>query len=409
MKLKNVVVSVLFAAGVLVASSACGVLEGDAASKEELLCTPDSNVFCRCADRTPGTKRCRDDGQSFEACRTRASGECVGGEIDDPETGTPVPPPGTPVGTNADTCPGKPVAAQPETEFRIQGETTLASQDRSGRTGACAVGNGAKDHIYEITPSGSGSLEIKVVGSGGLNPVAYLRTKCDDAEAQVACAPPGPNATTSLRTTVTTGNRYYLVVDGTSGSSGRYDVTGKLTTRSFCGDGKVDKDEACDDGNKESDVDGCSNDCRRITGNPATGGTCPGHPVDVWPGRFVTGVGSTTMYGNAWSTPGRTCDKAGSNDYQDHVYAVTPHATGSLVVTLSAPPSGTLGNLMLTARRKCEDPGSATDAMCANTGTTGAGETLRLAVTSGDPVYIAVDGGGATNNKSEYTIRFEIQ
>lgn len=32
------------------------------------LCTPGDYVFCRCADRTEGTKKCNDDGQSFQAC-----------------------------------------------------------------------------------------------------------------------------------------------------------------------------------------------------------------------------------------------------------------------------------------------------------------------------------------------------
>jgi cysteine-rich repeat protein len=410
MKPWNTVVSVLFIGSVVIASPACGILDGDAEATDEMICTPDANVFCKCADLTKGTKRCRDDGKSFEACRTEATGECIGGEIEDPDTGkNPDLIDGVEPGSALDKCPGKSTTAQPNVAFTLEGETTLATVDRAGREGACAVGTGAKDHVYDIIPSGSGSLEIKVAGKGGFSPIAYLRTTCDDQQSQIACAPPASNATATFRTAVVTGKHYFLIVDGTSGSTGGYTVTGKLTTGSFCGDGKVDKDEACDDGNKISDTDGCSNDCKRITGNPPSGGSCPGHPVDIWPTRFVTGTGSTTVYGNSWSTPDQTCNKAGSNDYQDHIYAVTPHATGILLVTLTAPPAGTLANLMLSARKKCDDPSSQTDGMCTNTGGTSAGETLRVPVTSGDTIYIAVDGGASTNNKSDYSIRFEIQ
>ncbi len=38
-------------------------------------CTPGSYVFCRCSDRSEGTKACRPDGQSFDACAT-STGPC---------------------------------------------------------------------------------------------------------------------------------------------------------------------------------------------------------------------------------------------------------------------------------------------------------------------------------------------
>jgi hypothetical protein len=41
-------------------------------------CTPGSYVFCRCPDRSEGTKRCSDDGQSFEPCSS-GGGTCPGG------------------------------------------------------------------------------------------------------------------------------------------------------------------------------------------------------------------------------------------------------------------------------------------------------------------------------------------
>jgi hypothetical protein len=38
------------------------------AVKPERLCTPEAYVFCRCSDRSEGTKRCKEDGASFDEC-----------------------------------------------------------------------------------------------------------------------------------------------------------------------------------------------------------------------------------------------------------------------------------------------------------------------------------------------------
>lgn len=414
MKLSKLAFSVVLATGVIGSAQGCSVFDNDATASQEQICTPDANVFCKCANLARGTKRCADDGRSFEACRLPTGGACVGGEIPDENTNQPVDSNGKVINpiqpkNVIESCPGRSTAAQPGVEVVIEGETTVATQDREGRQGACAVGGGANDHVYRIIPSGSGSLDVKVQGEGGLNPVAYIRTTCDDKESQVACAPPGPAELAQMRTQVQTGKDYFLVIDGASTTTGKYTAKIKLATQAFCGDGKVDKDEACDDGNKASDTDGCSNNCQKVTGNPPSGGTCPGQAVDVWPGRTVTGVGTTTSYGNAWSSPDRTCFSAGTNDYQDHIYAVTPHETGTLTVSLTAPPTGTLANLMISARRSCSDAATTTTQMCTNvSGSGGTGEeTLTLPVTIGETVFIGIDGGGITANKSDYTIAFK--
>ncbi|MDF2695435.1 MAG: Multiple EGF-like-domain protein 3 precursor, partial [Labilithrix sp.] len=284
---------------------------------------------------------------------------------------------------------------------------------RKGKQGACAVGAGANDHVYRLIPSGSGSLEVKVQGSGGFDPVVYVRSTCDDEESQASCGPPSANKVAQLKLNVVTGKEYFLVVDGASSSAGKYVANLKLTTGSFCGDGKVDQGEACDDGNKAED-DGCANDCRRVNGNPTSGGSCPGHPVSVWSGQTVTGVGSTNTYPNSWNAPAQSScgiDVDGSNSYQDHVYEVTPHASGNLVVTVTAPPTGALFNHMISARRSCTAVGTDPN-LCANDyGTSSAdpSETLTIPVTNNQKVYVAIDGGGTTNNKGDYTVSFKLQ
>jgi cysteine-rich repeat protein len=416
MRLGNFLIAAFAVTSLLIATQGCALIGGADATKEDKLCTPGAFVFCRCADRAEGTKLCKTDGKSFEACQTTGDGECVGGEIPDEKTNTEVDPGSSSGGTDPqkpdppgaiEECPGKSTAVQPGVELKIEGDTTQAVNDREGRTGACAVGAGGKDHIYRIIPSGSGSLEVKVQGISGMNPLAYIRTTCADKESQVSCAPPGPNALAQLKTNVSVGKDYFLIVDGASASVGKYSITAKLTTGAFCGDGKIDTGEACDDGNKV-EGDGCGNDCKHIDGNPTTGAACPGQPVDLWTGTTITGAGSTTApsYGNAWSAPDKTCFMTGTNTYADHIYEVTPHASGTITVTVT--PTGSL-NFMLTARKTCSDPASATASMCKNDASTGGAETMTLAATANTKLYVAVDGGGISSNKGDYTISFKLQ
>ena len=49
---------------------------GEAESRDR--CTPAAYVFCRCEDRSEGTKQCKEDGRSFEACKCDGSGKDPG-------------------------------------------------------------------------------------------------------------------------------------------------------------------------------------------------------------------------------------------------------------------------------------------------------------------------------------------
>lgn len=379
-------------------------------------CTPGNNVFCRCADRTPGTKQCRLDGVSFEPCVTSRNGECAGGEdLTDPNSGRPLPPLGQPdAGTDGTVtspiseCPGRPVAVG-STEVVIEGDTTGAIDHGKGQSpGACAVGGGAPDHIYHVQPTGSGSLKIKVQGLGAFNPTIYLRSTCDDAASQIACGETtGPGGAEQVQRNVLTGRDYYLYVDGASGTAGKYAVSLKLTPGSFCGDGEVDVNEACDDLNN-TDGDGCSAGCTSVTGNPEpAGGQCPGQPVHVWPGKVVTGAGSTIPFGNTFSKTGTSCSVSNNdlNAAPDHLYAVTAHAAGSLKVTLT--PTESTFNPMLVARRTCEDPSTQATDMCANDAPSGERETMTFAVGNNETVYVAADG--VIKDKGDYSISFELR
>lgn len=414
MKLRALV-SAGVALGAFVTAQGCGMLMGVSDVTEERLCTPDAYVFCRCADKSEGTKQCETDGLSFKACTTNEAGECAGGEIPDERTGAALEPgeyPSEKKQEQADalaTCPGKSLSPVPGAEVTLDGDTATSKNDRKG-DGSCASGDGANDHVYHVIPTGSGKLQVKVTGAkGALSPVVYLRTSCDDLTTQAACGPTDPSATAQLATNVLAGRDYYLFIDGSSATSGKYTATVKLTTSSFCGDGKIDQGEACDDTNHVDD-DGCGPDCRSINGNPLSGASCPGQPVHIWLNQKVKGTGSTTApnYTNAWSAPATSCT-SGSNGYKDHIYAVTPHAAGQLTISLTPPSTGTLPNLMISARRTCEIV-EAGAGMCVNakgSGSADAFETMTISVAKDATVFVGIDGGDSQGGP--YVVNFELK
>ncbi len=396
-------------ASLIASSSGCSSETGASGDR---ICTPGANVFCRCADREPGTKECSADGTSFAPCTTGVPGECKG-EIQDPDTGKPVDDGGNPIlndgGTTniADKCPGKAFAVEPTKPTAISGDTTAATDAAKGQ-GSCAVGDQAKDEIYKLTPSGSGTLTVEVQGKNGFSPNVYLRTVCDDEASQAACNPQGSaQGLVKLTRRVTKGTPIYLVVDGKGADgAGAYDVTASLVTGSFCGDGEVDPGEACDDGNN-TPGDGCGSGCRTVEGNPASGGTCPGQPVHVWPGQTVTGTGGNNdpTYGNAFDRPGSSCTAGvGTNPASDHVYEVTAHKTGQLIVKTTNADY----NVQIIARKVCASTADADMLGCANLNGSAAprDEELRVNVTDGQKVYVALTG--VLNGEGTYTVSFQI-
>jgi len=395
----------------VVALAANGCTSSADGTSVQRLCTPGAYVFCKCAEGGDGTKLCDADGAGFGTCATTADGTCKGGEVNDPNTGKAVVskdnPAIVPTPIASNDCPGQATAIDPGVTVTINGDTTNATMDRSGKAGACAVSVGANDQVYHLVPSSSGSLHVEVQGTGTLNPVTYLRTVCDDASAQASCGPAGAKNFTQFTVNVAAKRDYYLFVDGASSSVGAYTASIALTAGAVCGDGVVDSGEACDDGNHNED-DGCSASCKNPNGNPASASSCPGQPVDLWAlGATVTGSGSNLNADanntGAWNAPNTNCAVTGTNAYQDHIYAVTPHVTGTMSVTVS----GSTANLMLVARSTCAT--AASQLACANNALAGGPEMFSIPVTSGTPVYVAVDGGSAKNNAGAYSIAFQVQ
>ena len=368
----------------------------------ERICTPGANVFCRCADRSQGTKLCADDGKSFASpCSTDESRtECAGGEIEDPDTGKTVdddgniidepPPDGGPTPTSS--CPGKPTAIIAGQTVDIVGDTTAGKDSLKGQT-TCSTGGGGNELVYELTPTGTGRVDFTLTSEGALNGLAYIRTKCDDEASQVRCAPPlGPLKTLTFQQNMIANTKYYLVVDGASGTAGKFKATAKLTPGPFCGDGQIMDGEACDDINKV-DNDGCNSNCQSPSGNPASGGSCPGQPVDIWSGKTVTATGSNGApgYTNVFAS---AFDSCAANTVTDHIYQVTPHADGILTISVAS----SLNHTVSVRKSSCTGATTA----CKFKGT-----DVNTLVTANTPLWVAISGEGLQNNTGDYTVTFK--
>ena len=414
--MKALVISA-FALLVGVVAQGCSTTTGAGAAR---ICTPGAYIICKCAQGDndgAGTKRCSDDGQSFDACSTNDSGECKGGEVDPGPDPLPDPPDDVvPEAASAD-CPGQDTVVQPGVTLQITGDTSTATKDRVGN-GSCNASVGANDQVFHLKPAVSGTMKVVVTRKdkdSTLAPIVYLRTVCDDVSSQASCGQAGSaNGGAQLQRGVGKDRDYYLFIDAASSSKGAYTAAITLTPGAVCGDGTVDTGEVCDDGNN-NDGDGCSASCRNPSGNPPAALTCPGQDVHLWTANTtVTGMGSNrdAAGANVWTSPGNDCSKTSTSSSPVHLYRVTPHVTGMLTVDLTP----AAANLMLVARTTCDNADSQLASTtlvrtgCSNDGLSAGAEKLTaIPVTNGTPVFIGVKGGATTNNTGDYTIAFKVQ
>jgi cysteine-rich repeat protein len=391
----------LFALGLLGVgqlAAACGSSSGATPAR---VCTPDAYVFCRCQDFSEGTKQCASDGQSFGEC-----GPCLP-DVDTGSVDTALPPDDTtPLADATDAedtaaapdttsveaapdapadpataCPGKVLAVDGTKDTEVT-DTTATSLASNVGGGACAVAT-SRERVYAIIPTGSGKLTVKMTGGAGMDPTLYARdTDCATGK-QLACGETtGAGGTETLSFNVLTGKTYYVFADGKAGSEGSFILTFHLAPGPFCGDGKIDTGEACDDGNKVA-LDGCGNACSP-EGDPTSADTCPGLETHVWPGATVSIAGSTATYAGDYGSTG--CTGTGL----DRVYAVTSHVTGTMTAKITATGTATTSPLIYARSGACA---SGTELACANKTKTPP-DTISWPVTSGSTYYVFVDGYG---------------
>lgn len=91
-----------------------GCTKSTAAPKTTSRCTPGNYVFCRCKDRSEGTKLCNDDGETFGACEGCLGGtDNVEGDPEPPPDDDPPPPPPPPEEDAGKQDSGPPIDAGP--------------------------------------------------------------------------------------------------------------------------------------------------------------------------------------------------------------------------------------------------------------------------------------------------------
>jgi cysteine-rich repeat protein len=149
-------------------------------------------------------------------------------------------------------------------------------------------------------------------------------------------------------------------------------------TAAECGDGYAELGvEDCDDGNAVDD-DACSNEC--VVNIPVDFG-CPGIDVALEAQTDVTLGGDTSL-----SLPGYA-GSCGGGDAPEYVYAITPEASGLLMLEMIAIYDDL--DPILYVKTDCE---SASTIACADSTFIGGYESLGIAVTGGDTYYVFADG-----------------
>jgi cysteine-rich repeat protein len=123
------------------------------------------------------------------------------------------------------------------------------------------VSMSANDAVYVVTPSVSGTLRATVytgpVSGASWDAQVYIRSDCATMT-DLACAnDAGSRGMETATTAVTAGTRYFVIVDGVSGSVGPFRLSLEIAR---CGDGVLQTGETCDDGGTAAG-DGCDPTC----------------------------------------------------------------------------------------------------------------------------------------------------
>ena len=403
---------VVLLAPLAVACGTSGAIHGAAAHA----CVPGQNVYCLCpGGASKGTQLCLENGQSFGACQPCEAipTEDLGSEADavaledataaddlgssggelgpdlgvdsGADLGSDVA-----VGMDADAapdmatdaatvfsdgkCPGEKVLLDAYTDKVWNGNTTATLASSLGE-GTCAAAVG-QDAAYQIEAAERGRVTVKVAGFAGFDPVAYVRSGGCTGK-QIACADDsGAGAKETLQVYVVPGTPLYVFVDS-KGKAGDFSAWVHFQPGVFCGDGLVDPEEACDDGN-QIDGDGCSAACKPDA-FPKESGTCPGQTVHVW--SLPVEVSATTV--PFTNTQSGSC---GGKSGRDAIYAIVPHSSGTLTATITKTDFDTV----LYAR---ESPcSSGKELGCSNALKAVGGEKLSVPATLGQVIYLLVDG-----------------
>lgn len=377
---------VLAMLGVAASLAACGG-NGGGTGGAGITCDPGENIFCRCPGGEAGTKTCKSDGHSFEACVT-PTGEC-------PE-----------VGDTTSSAGGS-------------GGSSGGAGGTGGTGGTGGSGGGMLGKLYDPCFAGAEC-------ESGMCPYGYCTKTCaafDECTLGVGeCVLFMGNAICMPDCTLTSDCvdaygepsecGYASAIDGVPvttctdwGASLELPPVGSDCSNDVeCNLGHDGKALVCE---AMVCTAGChvANDCPPNTtcnnqASPGTcdvaGDTCPGAAVSVSIGNDVMLTGDTSIAGAHYKGSGSCTTSASTNDI---VYGVTPTANGTLTVTLDATYDG-----QLYARSGTCTTG--TQIACSEAGGAGQAEVISFAVTSNTKYSVFADGKNGSSGS--YTITFHL-
>lgn len=383
---------------VLCCAAAC---KSDAVKQK---CTPGVNVFCRCPDNEQtGLFQCLPSGMGFGPCLPCdpiAPPEDTGRRrVEDTAVEPPdaaAPPDSSVAEVAAETASGKcpyfGVALTASKDVALAGDTSKAKATLTG-LGICSVANTAKDIVYEVTADERGKVTAVVTPAPGYDAVLYARKGPCASGDQLACGDKaGGGGAETAEFFVEANDKFYVAVDGKNGSGGSYTLKIHLAPGSYCGDGVVDPEEACDDGNTYGG-DGCSAKCVP-DGAPKATQNCPGQTVHVW--QLPVEISSSTD-----NNPNLQKASCGGGGGREAIYAVVPHRTGVMMATASSD----VYDVLVYARS--ENCLSGTEVACANKVKGNGPEVVEIPVENEKPIWVFVDG--YKYGKGPFKLKLEME
>lgn len=303
-------------------------------------------------------------------------------------------------GGNIATCPGKGFRL-PAGKMSFAGDSNLLAGAAYTASGCSPKGSGPSA-IYALTPTVSGNLSVNLLANFE-DAVLFVRRECSDAASQYDCNV-GTAALTPLTMSVpvTAEETLYVFVDGEEAKLGLFTLEATLTA-SACGNGKLDTNEECDDGNTDGG-DGCSATCA-VERNEASY-TCPGQAITLAsdaPGprtARVTGITKPLAGQSLPASKFTSCTSASTacgakstcgSTAPDVVYQVTSDIDGMLTATV-----GGQFNAGISARAACDK--ASPELVCTRAATGNASKTFKLPVLRNTPYFLIVDGYATANS-----------
>ncbi len=307
-----------------------------------------------------------------------------------------------PLPSFADECPGGELAVlEHGTSFTVSGSTTNKPDNFSTFCGDTFAGNQEiSDQVLELLVLQGCTLTLELTSDW--NAVLGVRNEglcLDEPPLQSTCinATSG-SGTETLKRHMPSG-RYHVIVDGAAlEQAGDFTLDIECAAPS-CGDGVLNPGEQCDNG-PDVPNDGCSATCTveaQVAGDSCAAPTI----ISIDAGQEAFWPSALPYYNN--STAGNdgqgTC---GAPLGRDHVFAVTPTASGQLSVTVGQGfGKETLCQTQPSLNEFCwehmiyvrtGDCETGAQLLCANMSYTTFATVAQFAVTAGTTYYVFVDG-----------------